>query len=132
MLMKRLVNTVVSVPTMLLVVVVLIAGSAHFSNYLDYFERAYQPTSVIGVILACTFFLLGGASICVMFGGALVAFLYALYFLCTGDGLLWLRVDKGEFLQNLDGSVLKKFDKADLIWRWDPNLRGRKVIDGLF
>jgi hypothetical protein len=124
MFIKRLVNSVITIPVLFVISAVLIVASAYLGHYLDYFEATHQPIGVGAVA-----FLMGAAMLdCLMFLGAVFISTGAVAVLITGHGLLWRRVDEHDFLQNPDGSVFRRFEKADLIWRWSPIFNGRKLM----
>ncbi len=119
MFMKWLINTVISVPVLLFVAYVLIYGCAFLGHWLDNFEQAYRLDDMevfFFIAIYALVFLLDVA----MFLGALAAALYALFVVISGDGPIWRKVDKGDFLVDKNGSVVREFTKSDLILRTDP------------
>lgn len=128
-LMKRMINTVVSVPVTIFTCCVLIVGSAFIAHWMDSLDSTFSVVGVIGNIKVAATLFICAILCCGMFVGAVfIVLIYLIPFIISGDGLIWRRVDAGDFLQNPDGSTFKKFDKIDFIWRWNAIFFRRKLM----
>lgn len=59
--------------------------------------------------------------------GALVSALAILYVFISGNGLLYRRVDEGDTLLDEDRNIVHTFTKRDLVPRFSPMFRARKL-----
>jgi hypothetical protein len=127
---KKIINAIVSVPVLLVIAWALLLCSAVLAHYCDYVE-SFQPASIHGLIavFSCLFTI----SVLALVMAAISIFIatYAVVFpIFFGDGLLCRSVDSGDFLQNRDGTVFRRFEKKEVLWTWNPILRGRKLLEG--
>lgn len=58
---------------------------------------------------------------------ALATGMLCLIVLFTGTGLIWRRVDAGEWTNDKGDGRVYRFERFDLLPRWHPIFRGRKV-----
>lgn len=125
---KRLINALVSILTMILTIAVLVIGVVYLRFQLGYFAETFRPIGPDEMIVMAATLVIGVLVCFVMFIGAVGAGVYIVAILGTGEGLLLRRIEKNEFLLNPDGSVFKRFEETEFIWRWDKMFSGRRLI----
>lgn len=125
MFLKRVISSAVTLPVMSLVIFILIMVIVAIGRFMEHFgpqhfQQFAGTVTIVGAMAALSIL-----AVCCL-GLVCVAFFVVLMMIdniVTGNGLFWLRVDKGDALIHSDGSMVREFEKTDLVWRFDPMIR---------
>lgn len=113
MILKRVANIIATTP-------VLICLFFFFAFLFHLVNQSLFDLDVSGVVGLEKFF--KGAIAVIVAALAVWGMIGCIYFffkvLLTGDGILWRRVGKYNFLLNRKGEVVHFFEKPELIWRF--------------
>ena len=122
MILKRVVNILVTIP-ILICFFVLFAFMFYLVNHsmLD-----LDASEVVGPI---KFF---KVSVGVIFAtlliiGMLRCFALLIVLILTGDGIIWRKVEKNNFLLSKEGEVVHVFKEPELIWRYHKMFSSNKL-----
>mgnify|MGYP000196320620 CR=1 FL=1 len=130
---KRLMNCLVTVPTMLVLATILIVFGTYITNQMDILEKVTWTMSTGEAIASDVLLLVGALLFCGVFLGALLAIFYAFLSIVFGVGLVYRRVDSGDSLQETSGESIFVFTRMDFIPRRDPIFhRGCKLMTPTF
>ena len=125
MLFKRIINAVVTIPTIIVICSVLMLLSRFVGSWLDFVQYSGAYQGFIQLVLL----LIGAVAFLATFGGAVVIGTGILFCLIFGGGILWRWVEGSDVLQDKkSGEIVHSFEEGALIWRFDPVFRGRRLL----
>ena len=123
MFFKRLINALVTIPVLITICCALIIFCAFIGQVMDAIEnsRTYGFTEMVTLLALAVVF-------CVLFLTAVLLGTGIHIVIWTGDGMLWRKVEEGDFLQDKNGQTIHTFSESKLIWRFDNIFKGRKLL----
>ncbi len=122
MILRRLINTVVTIPLLISTCAILLLLAITVGTWMNSFEEIATNGFVDMVTL-----LFAAVILLAALAGAIVAFACIPLVITTGTGVFWRRVDRFSFLQDKDGWTNRPFTEEKLVWRFDRVFKGKRL-----